>query len=417
MALAREWEQLVDEVRRLEGFEDFLKPPRIEVLRAAAANGPVAVLNVSRWRCDALIVRADTDVQVVPLPNLDAETVVKQTQRYLDVLGDLQRHERGARRIDNTDDLGDFTEKMAAVEAGREATETALRSIMEWLWETVTEPVLKALDYLSDESLADRATLPRVWWCPTGPLTLLPIHGAGFHDPSQSATGRQVVSRVVSSYTPTLRVLQEAIVRPVTKDVPAHMLVVGVATAPGDEPLPQVGREVTFLTALFDGGCTVLSEESGHLPTREAVMDGLAGHPWVHFACHGYQNLKDPSRAGLRLSDGLLTLADLSATDRHGEFVYLAACNTATGGVDLPDEVITLTAAMHYAGFRHVIGTLWSVDDTVAADVTEAFYRKAGGEAFTPSRAATALHAAVAEVRAAKALPLTQWLPFTHTGP
>lgn len=42
MALAREWDRLVDEVRALDGFEDFLRPPRIETLLPAAEAG--------RWR-------------------------------------------------------------------------------------------------------------------------------------------------------------------------------------------------------------------------------------------------------------------------------------------------------------------------------------------------------------------------------
>ena len=32
MALAREWDELVEQVRELEGFEDFLRPPRLETL-------------------------------------------------------------------------------------------------------------------------------------------------------------------------------------------------------------------------------------------------------------------------------------------------------------------------------------------------------------------------------------------------
>jgi CHAT domain-containing protein len=33
------------------------------------------------------------------------------------------------------------------------------------------------------------------------------------------------------------------------------------------------------------------------------------------------------------------------------------------GGVDLLDEAITLAAALHYTGYRHVVAALWSVDN------------------------------------------------------
>jgi hypothetical protein len=55
MAPTGEWDRLLGEVGRSAGFEDFL-PPRLDRLRPAASGGPVAVINVSRWRCDTLVI-------------------------------------------------------------------------------------------------------------------------------------------------------------------------------------------------------------------------------------------------------------------------------------------------------------------------------------------------------------------------
>jgi hypothetical protein len=55
MALASEWDDLVEQIRT-EWSTDFLKPPPIPDLFLAAAGGPVVIVNVSRYRCDALIV-------------------------------------------------------------------------------------------------------------------------------------------------------------------------------------------------------------------------------------------------------------------------------------------------------------------------------------------------------------------------
>jgi len=49
---------------------------------------------------------------------------------------------------------------------------------------------------------------PRLWWCPTGPLTILPLHTAGRHRDHRS--GQNVLDRVVSSYTPAPRELLES---------------------------------------------------------------------------------------------------------------------------------------------------------------------------------------------------------------
>ncbi len=64
--MARRRREILAEIRELPGFADFLRPPRCETLRQAAEAGPVVVLNVSRYGCDALIVTLD-ELRAVPL--------------------------------------------------------------------------------------------------------------------------------------------------------------------------------------------------------------------------------------------------------------------------------------------------------------------------------------------------------------
>jgi CHAT domain-containing protein len=240
-------------------------------------------------------------------------------------------------------------------------------------------------------------------------LALLPIHGAGYHDGS----GRTVVDRVVSSYTPTLRALLESR-RVRAEETEPHMLVVAVPQAPGLPELRDVDRESEMLERLFPGRCRVLAADAAD---PRHVLDAMTSHPWVHFSCHGFQNLTDPSRAGLILTGGRLRVTDIDSGRFTGNLAFLSACQSATGGLALPDEAITLTAALHYTGFRHVIGTLWSVYDETAASVAEAFYQRISAQGFDADAAAVSLHEAVAAVRGELALPLTKWLPYTHTGP
>jgi CHAT domain-containing protein len=253
--------------------------------------------------------------------------------------------------------------------------------------------------------------LPRLWWCPTGPLTLFPLHAAGRPD----IPGGSVIDRVVSSYTPTLRALIEAR-DPVPADVPASMLVVAVPHAPGQPPLPNVDREVVLLQSLLpEDRRTVLRATDARVAT---VRDVLPAHRWVHFSCHGSQNLTDPSQGSLLLYDGPLTITDISARRHQGDFAFLSACKTATGGTALPDEAITLAAALHYTGYRHVIATLWSVRDSTAADVTEAIYTDIIQDgALHPDRSARALHEAVGTLRHKHRNNPSVWIPFIHIGP
>jgi len=231
-----------------------------------------------------------------------------------------------------------------------------------------------------------------------------------------------VMDLVISSYTPTVQALTRAraLARTprVTQPPPdSRMLVVAMPTTPGQAPLPNVLRERDQLAAHFaDGRCTLLE---GAAARREAVRRALGEHRWVHFSCHGTQDLGAPSRGGVLLEDGLLTVADISG-DRYeeGEFAFLSACRTAVGGAAVVDEAITTVAALQYAGWQHVIGTLWAVWDSAAADITAGFYaRQFTGADLRPAEAAACLHHAVRELRAAHWRTPSVWAPFVHTGP
>ncbi|BCJ76947.1 hypothetical protein CS0771_64910 [Catellatospora sp. IY07-71] len=396
MALAREWDELVEQVRALEGFEDFLRPPPLKSLLPAADGGPVVILNISRWRCDALIVKT-SGVEVVELPDLRQEDVAAQAQAYLEAVG--------ARQGDTL--RGSFT-RDADVTVSGNTVEAALDRCLRWMWDAFAAKVLAHLGYTGTPSGA----WPRIWWCPTGPLALLPIHAAGDH----STAGEAVLDRVVSSYTPTLRALVQA-----RGDAgephgdSERMLFVGMPQTPNQADLPKVRSEEQFITQLFAGRCTSLV---GSQATRDTVMSGLREHGWVHFACHGEQNLADPSQGGLLVQDGTLTVTDLSSQQYRGDFAYLSGCKTAVGGANLPDEAITLAAALHYTGYRHVIATLWSIWDDEAAQIAKEVYEAvAHGGVLRADLAAEALHHAVRRLRDRHRDRPSVWTPFAHTGP
>jgi CHAT domain-containing protein len=295
---------------------------------------------------------------------------------------------------------------LVPTESGVVDVEAALDRCLRWMWDAFAAKVLDRLGHTA----APAADWPRVWWCPTGALTLLPIHAAGHHD----RPGESVLDRVVSSYTPTLRALMEA--RTGTGEASAdRMLFVGMPETPDQPPLLNVRKEAELLDGLLGERCTSLV---GERATREAVLTNLLDHGWVHFACHGEQNLGDPSQGGVLVQDGSLTVTDLSAQRHRGELAYLSGCKTAVGGVNLPDEAITLAAALHYTGYRHVIATLWTVGDEAAAEVATDVYRVIAPDGvLRADRAATALHHAVRRLRDGRADRPSLWTPFAHTGP
>ena len=395
MRQADEWDRQVAEIRQLPGFASFLAAPAFAELAAAASGGTVVILNASRYGCDALAVTAGGPV-VVPLSAMTREQARTRANAFLDAVYGLGEADQESLRQVFAD---------ASAVAG---------DVLGWLAEAVTGPVLAALQPGQPESAADgqRGALPRIWWCPTGPLSVLPVHAAG---------PPWVTGQVVSSYTPTLRALRDARERPESAPPGGErMLLVSMPETgylPGGAPLPGAGEEADVVARRFLGRMKHLT---GPTATREHVDSGLQAAAFAHFACHAAVDLADPLAGGLYLADGPLTISDLSYQELPGAaLAFLSACQSATGSVLHLDEAISMAAATQLAGFRHVIGTMWYLADTVAPDVARLVYdglAGPGGDQPGASGSARALHAALAELRAA-GCPALLWAPFIHIGP
>ncbi|GIH23461.1 CHAT domain-containing protein [Acrocarpospora phusangensis] len=403
-ALAAEFATVLARIRALDGFADFALAPAAEDLVAQAAAGPVAVFNVSPHRSDALLVTAD-GISHVELPGLDHATVVRR--------------------------VGEFHRALAATtdpDADRLAAQAKLRDVLGWLWDEAAGPVLGALGH-HDTPPAD-GTWPRVWWAPGGLLGQLPVHAAGHHtDPPGGAARRTVLDRVVSSYTPTVRALGQARRNPARRSAAPKALIVAMSTTPG---LPDEGRldyvraEAALVRTRLPAS-VLLAEpaaEAGRaVPTKATVLAQLPGCTVAHFACHGESHPTDPSRSRLLLRDHAeepLTVASLASLRLdHAQLAYLSACRTAfTGAARLLDEAIHLSSACQLAGFPHVVGSLWEIDDDVAVRVAEAFYAGIVAEdgSVDAGSAACALHHAVRSIRDRFPGTPSLWAGYLHSG-
>lgn len=375
--LATDWFALLTEIRDVDA--GFLGPPEIDDLIAAVGGETLVAVNLAEWRADALVVSAD-GVRRIGLPDLRYGEALAQSNALL-----------------------------AAVHgpAGQRDEATVTR-VLEWLWDRVAEPVLRRLPELTPTAAGEPPS--RLWWLPTGPLTVLPLHAAGYHgDPDRS-----VLDRVVSSYTPTIASLAHAR-RPRSVPEPmARPLVVAVPAAAGQRRLAQAEAEATRVAAVL--GAAPLR---GDRATRARVRDALRTSSWSHFACHATADPASPSDSYLALADGPLRVAQLSLPTGEGPYLaYLSACTTAFGGAQLPDEAIHVSSAFQLAGYGHVVGTLWPVYDTVAERTAAAFYRflLAGGRSAAVLDPARALHAAVRVQRRKHPDRPSAWAAHVHAG-
>ena len=396
--------ELLSHIRALDGFEAFLLPrAAIDLLPAQGPPGAVVLVNIDRLRSDALIL-THTGVATVPLPGATPDAVAEQVDRLWDALEVLH----------NSDPPPDHQVSTDA--------EAQIESVLQWLWDTITEPVLTRLGHTGTPP--EGQAWPRVWWCPSGLLAFLPLHAAGYHTLGGSCS---VLDRVVSSTIPTVRALQDSqriAPEPQTDD---RLLMVGMPDTPGEPPLGEVSREAITLTELLPDHVDVLGLPDTPPATYDTVTAALPTHRWVHFSCHAHTNLDDPSQSALLLDDHQtrpLTVTDLSSLRlERADLAVLSACSTAVTGLHLPDEPIHLSAACQLAGYRHVIATLWPLDDEIAADTTGMIYRHLatttpdGSSALDSDQAALATHRATRDLRFQLRDQPSLWATLTHTGP
>jgi tetratricopeptide (TPR) repeat protein len=416
IAAAHDWDRLMIEIRALPGYASFLRAPEYAELTSSIGNRTVVIINVSRYRCDALAVSSSA-VRLIPLPELTLDAASKQEARFREAL-DLLGRSGSAKTPDAQVKVGPVDQEPG--------TGDHIRDVLAWLGDKITFPVLDALGYESGGA-ADPRRWPRVWWCPTGPLSALPLHAAGVHEPGQHVPA--VHERVVSSYIPSLRTLHRAGGRARSEDIRGfaspgrpHMLLVTMPITPylpGGAPLRYVEDEASVVAQRFPQAMT---HYNGRSATREAVLHALATHDYVHFACHGDIDLAEPSAGGLCLEDGRLTIAALSGRDLSpdvAQLAFLSACRTSTPSPELPDETITMAAALQLAGFRHVIATMWAIADRLAPTIADEVYKALasgdGASADGDPPAAYALHAATTKLRD-KGYHPASWTAYIHTG-
>ena len=382
--LADAYASTLAEVRDRPGFQRFLLASPIGELRAAARDGPVVLVNVSDIRSDALVLTA-TGIDVVTLPRLTPEAVRQHVEAFVAALD--------------------------------ETAEDRLLEELAWLWDDVAGPVLERLGLVAPP--ADQPW-PRVWWCPSGLLGMLPLHAAGHHDTRLDAVPLTVCDRVVSSNTPTLRALIRARARagtgdPALADRAGRAVVIAMTHTEGWTDLPAVAHEIASVREYFGSGTRQLGDGRSRA-TRDAVLSALARSTLAHFACHCTIDIANPSLGVLLLEDHRdqpLTIRDIGRLRlADAELAYLSACSTARTDAALPDEAVHFAAAFQLAGYRHVVATLWPTDDTISASVSSRVY----GSLAAGHGPAVALHIAMRRLRDELPDSPSDWAGHLHHG-
>ena len=261
--LARQRAAIFEEFRSRHDLADLHRNATMDALFASADRGPVVIVNVSEYRCDALIVSAH-EVNVVRLPELTRQTITDKVESLIEAADKVKRQE-----VDDT---------------------------LRWTWDSIVAPVLAALEVTEPPSPGQETHL---WWCATGLAAFLPLHAAGEYREDQAPPG--TLDLVISSYTPTLGTLIQLRHRkPARETARSGPLIVAMPKTPGMADLESTMEEADGLAARF----STCQQLTGPSATRELVAAEMPQHLWAHFACHGSQNSLKPDEAALHLHDG-----------------------------------------------------------------------------------------------------------------
>ncbi|KAJ4344620.1 uncharacterized protein N0V89_012364 [Didymosphaeria variabile] len=353
-------EQVIQEIRKVQGFDQFLSPLSEEDMISASAPGPIVIINVEHHRCDAFIIQ-NKRLKTLPLPLLRRSDV--------EVLGQDLR---------------------TSVDP----------ELLEWLWESIAEPVLDEIGFRETPS---DGCWPRIWWIPTGPLAKFPIHAAGRHTDGSSNT---VLDRAISSYSSSARALiYNRRSQPKVGEEPAlgqrKAILVSMQETPGQRSLEFASQEIEELKTL----CSSMKlDVCVPEPTRESILPILRDCEIFHFAGHGRAHPLDPAKSALILQDRPLSVEDLLQANTSSHSVpflaYLSACGTGQIKHEaLVDEGLHLISACQLAGFQHVIGTLWEVRDKSCIDAATRTYKWMEDQEVSDESVSEGLHHAVRSLR------------------
>ena len=199
-----------------------------------------------------------------------------------------------------------------------------------------------------------------------------------------------------------------SIVRPAQEqELTSKALLIGNPTfsEPSITPLPGTAIELQKISELLSGN-SIDTEVYTKEAASEDVLKKSSNPAIVHIATHGFfigdkptkeaiiagSSIKSDNpllRSGLLLAgagavnmedqakdaDGIFTAYDgINLPLLQTELVVLSACETGTGEVVNGEGVYGLSRAFSVAGARHVVLSLWKVDDTATQQLMTMFY-------------------------------------------
>ena len=347
-AAEREIEHVLDEIRAIPGFEQFLRPMSVNEICRAGGGDPVIYLVSAPAGSYALIARPGTEGKAI------AEAIHVPQITSVDVL-----------RLEAFDYIGD--DHAPGLLLAQLSDPLRRRALLPIALGRLTEmrPLVAPIVDVLTRSSGKRAVV-----IPTGLLGLIPLHATPL-----GTEGEQVLDDIGEIYfAPSAAAFAACLTRASTSQ---RERFVAVANPQNSLlPLPGSQAEVATIRSLF-GTTTPASIAFGAEASRTWLLEHVEHATFLHLACHGASAAVTNANGQLYLAgDSVLTINDL--INGQLERCRLAVASACQSGhydtVGSADEFTGLPAGFLLAGAACAVVTLWQVNDLATAILMVRFY-------------------------------------------
>lgn len=341
----RELAKVLTAVRELPGLSDFATGLNIEwLVNAAAPGAPLLYVNPTPWGTMLLSVSADAH-PAVDLRLLDRPTALElYSQLVASVDLDNANH--------NDDELGGESYLLAVTGHGDEPDylKRAIDHAFGFVGKALARPIAKQLEKLEAHSVT-------LVLC--GPVGAVPVGACAW---TARAGEEKLIDRFTVAYAPSAMVAAIARARAAARRPNRRLVALGDPNG----NLEAAGPEVREIARGFDPNGVLAT---GDAATLSFLRSHAAAATHIHLACHASGGLFDRDDSLLALADGAVTIEQLTAIEGlWPRLVVVSACQAAQSELSgLPEEALSIGAALLAAGAAGAIAALWPVHDAATA--------------------------------------------------
>jgi len=225
-------------------------------------------------------------------------------------------------------------------------------------WESLSHYfITPIIDYIKKDDL--------IYFIPHRLLHYLPLHALKYE-------GQYLIERNPVAYAPSASIIPYCQKKRKGKCETCLVLGDSLGTK-GHDNLTYSKKEAVIIADLYDTKA-YLHEEANKATVKRILQNNDIDI--IHFSCHGKFEQDQVVESGIELSDGRLTIKEISNLHLNADLVNLSICESGINKRNPGDELIGLTRSFIHAGTSSVMVSLWQICDESTSILMRDFYTR-----------------------------------------